>query len=59
MAALSCGNDIKKDCIRIIFGFTECLALPSFLSGHIATGKVFFKLETLAIVARGQAMSSS
>ena len=59
MAALSCGNDIKKDYVRIIFGFTECLALPSFLSGHIATGKVFFKLETLAIVARGQAMSSS
>lgn len=57
MAALSCGND--KDSVRIIFGFTECLALPSFLSGHIATGKVFFKLETLAIVARGQAMSSS
>lgn len=59
MAALSCGNDIKKDSARIIFGFTECLALPSFLSGHIATGKVFFKLEMLAIVARGQAMSSS
>ena len=59
MAALSCGNDIKKDSVRIIFGFTECLALPSFLSGHIATGKVFFKLETLAIVARGQTMSSS
>lgn len=35
------------------------LALPSFLSGHIATDKVFFKLEMLAIVARGQAMSSS
>lgn len=49
----------KKDSVRIIFGFTECLAVPSFLSGHIATDKVFFKLETLAIVARGQAMSSS